>query len=164
MLLEGNRRFGLRTSGLQFFFWLFLLIGGIPQLRAQIRDRHRRQALGQENQYDEYYFASYLIFYIISLAVFILNCYADREPLQTKYPKTQKPFPEKGASFLSRLLFAWFDSMTWKGFRRPLESEDLWDINEEDSSKEIIPIFMKYWDRAVAKANGYNTYVFDIFR
>lgn len=91
-LLELNRKYGLRTSGLQFLFWFFLLICGIPQLRRQINERHTRLADGIENSYDEYHFTSYFIFYITSLAIWILNCYADREPLQTKYPKSQARF------------------------------------------------------------------------
>ncbi|XP_055308510.1 multidrug resistance-associated protein 1-like, partial [Sitodiplosis mosellana] len=82
--------------------------------------------------------------------------YADREPRQTKYPKSNKPYPELGASFLSRLSYAWFDALAWKGYRKPLEQSDLWDMNPEDSSKEVMPVFLKYWDRAVAKASGYN--------
>lgn len=156
MLLEANRRFGLRTSGLQFLFWFFLLICGIPQLRTQIRQRHTRRDNDISDPYSEYFFTSYLIFYIFSLAVFILNCYADREPRQTKYPKSDKPYPELGASFLSRLFYAWFDPLAWKGYRKPLEQTDLWDMNPEDSSKEVMPVFLKYWDRAVAKASGYN--------
>lgn len=156
VLLEANRRFGLRTSGLQFLFWTLLLICGIPQLRTQIRDRHKRQEKDIDDSYEEYFFTSYLIFFIFSLAVWILNCYADKEPLQTKYPKSQKPYPEQGASFLSRLFYTWFDPLAWKGYRRPLEQKDLWDMNPEDSSKEIMPIFLKYWDRSVAKASGYN--------
>lgn len=138
VLLEANRRFGLRTSGLQFLFWFFLLLCGIPQLRTQIQQRHKRQAHGSSNHYDEYYFTSYLIFYIFSLAIWFLNCYADREPLQTKYPKSDKPYPEQGASFLSRLLYTWFDPLAWKGYKTPLEQKDLWDMNPEDSSKEVI--------------------------
>lgn len=155
-LLEGNRRFGLRTSGLQFLFWLLLLICCIPQLRSQIQGRHNRIAHDIDSPLEEFYFASYLIFYIFTLAIWMLNCYADREPLQTKYPKSKKPYPEQGSSFLSRLFYTWFDPLAWKGYRKPLEQPDLWDMNPEDSSKEIMPIFLKYWDRAVAKASGYN--------
>lgn len=113
----------------------------------------------QDDSLAGYAFWSYLIFYIISLAIWILNCYADREPDQTKYPKSKYPYPEQGASFLSRLFYTWFDPLAWKGYRRPLEQKDLWDMNPEDSSKEIMPLFIRYWDRAVAKASGYNLYV-----
>lgn len=145
VLLEANRRYGLRTSGVQFLFWTILLICGIPQLRTQIRGRKLVESHTQNDSYVEYYFWSYLIFYIISLAIWFLNCFADHEPKQMKHPKSENPYPEEGASFLSRLLYTWFDSMAWKGFRRPLEQKDLWDINPKDSSQEIQPLFMKYW-------------------
>lgn len=154
MLLESNRRFGLRTSGLQFLFWFLLLICGIPQLRTQKRDRNERLAGEIDDTNSEYFFASYLIFYILSLAIFILNCYADGEPRQTKYSKPPKPYPEVGASFLSRIVYHWFNPMVWKGYRKPLEETDLWNINPEDSSNEIVAVFLKYWNRAVGKASA----------
>lgn len=128
------------------------MICGIPQLRTQKRDRNERQAGEIDDANSEYFFASYLISYILSLAIFILNCYADGEPRQTKYPKTPKPYPEVGASFLSRILYNWFIPMVWKGYRKPLEGKDLWNINVEDSSNEIVAVFLKYWNRAVGKA------------
>lgn len=66
----------------------------------------------------------------------------------------QRACPETSAGFLSRLFFTWFDPLAWKGYRNPLENKDLWDMNAEDSSKEIMPIFLKYWYRSVAKATG----------
>lgn len=156
VLLEANRRYGLRTSGLQFLFWSILLICGIPQLRSQIQRRKDYRLRDVDDSLREYYFWSYLIFYIVSLALWILNCYADSAPEQTKYPKSKYPYPEQGASFLSRLFYTWFDPLAWKGFRHPLEQKDLWDMNPEDSSKEIMPKFLRFWDRAVAKASGYN--------
>lgn len=154
MLLESNRRFGLRTSGLQFLFWFLLLICGIPQLRTH--NRNERQAGEIDDANSAYFVASYLIFYTLSLAIFILNCYADGEPRQTKYPKTPKPYPEVGASFISRIVYNWFTPMVWKGYRNPLERKDLWNINVKDSSNEVVAVFLKYWNRAVGKASARN--------
>ncbi len=44
--------------------------------------------------------------------------------------------------------------MAWKGYRNPLEQKDLWDMNPEDTSKEVMPLFAKYWNQSVAKAAG----------
>lgn len=66
----------------------------------------------------------------------------------------QRPCPETAASFLSRLFYTWFDALAWKGYRNPLENKDLWDMNEEDTSKEIMPVFNKYWNKSVAKVAG----------
>jgi len=47
------------------------------------------------------------------------------------------------------MVFAWFDKMTWKGFRNPLEVKDLWDLNPEDSATEVVPVFEKHWNRTL---------------
>uniref|UniRef100_A0A671T6J6 ATP-binding cassette, sub-family C (CFTR/MRP), member 2 n=1 Tax=Sinocyclocheilus anshuiensis TaxID=1608454 RepID=A0A671T6J6_9TELE len=45
--------------------------------------------------------------------------------------------PEARATFLSRITFNWFNSMVIKGYKRPLVQEDMWDLNEKDSSQAI---------------------------
>eukprot|EP01046_Picozoa_sp_COSAG06_P088317 COSAG06_NODE_34740_length_470_cov_0.660377_1_plen_75_part_10 len=39
------------------------------------------------------------------------------------------PCPEDTASLLSRALFLWNDELIRKGYERPLQREDVWDIN-----------------------------------
>lgn len=56
------------------------------------------------------------------------------------------------ASYPSRVLFSWFDSLAWTGYRRPLETKDLWNMNYEDSSREVVPVFDKHWERSLIKA------------
>lgn len=55
---------------------------------------------------------------------------------------------------MSKLFFAWFDRLALKGYRNPLEHKDLWDMNPEDTSKEVMPLFAKHWEKSVAKAAG----------
>lgn len=62
-----------------------------------------------------------------------------------KFSKFQKACPEFSCSFLSRILFHWYTSLAWIGFRKPLEYSDLWQLNWHDLSKNIVPIFDKYW-------------------
>lgn len=69
----------------------------------------------------------------------------------------QNPCPEAHSSFLSKIFFAWFDRLAWKGYRNPLVQEDLWEMNPEDTSKEVMPLFAKYWEQSVAKAAGIKT-------
>ena len=61
-------------------------------------------------------------------------------------------YPEISASFLSRLLFAWFDPMAWKGYRHPLDVQDLWDLNPVDTCKEASRDFLEDWGKATTKA------------
>lgn len=66
----------------------------------------------------------------------------------------ERPCPEEGSSFLSKLLFSYFDPLAWTGYRRPLVETDLWDLKPEDSSGEIVPLFDKYWQKTVHKVHG----------
>lgn len=86
--------------------------------------------------------------------MFLLNCIADQAPRQSKYPPAKKPCPEDQSSFLSRLLFTWFDPLAYTGFRRPLVQTDLWDMKPEDSAREVVPLFEKYWHRTLEKHKG----------
>ncbi|KAI7815048.1 ABC subfamily C member [Rhyzopertha dominica] len=148
LLLIYNRKNGIRSSGLQFLFWLLLVICGIPQFRTELRK-------GQDETPRPYYpYVSYLIYYPIVIAIFLLNCFADEAPRRTIFPKTRKPCPEEGSSFLSRLLFSWFDPLAWTGFRRPLETSDLWDMTPENSAQGVVPVFDKYWEKTVKKHQG----------
>jgi len=40
--------------------------------------------------------------------------------------------PELTASFISRLLFAWFDKTVWRGRSKTIDESDVWDLNPED--------------------------------
>ena len=35
--------------------------------------------------------------------------------------------------------------MAWKGYKKPLEVQDLWELNPEDKSRAVVPIFDKHW-------------------
>ncbi|XP_030761803.1 multidrug resistance-associated protein 1 isoform X2 [Sitophilus oryzae] len=152
-LLFFNKKYGLRTSGLLFLFWFFLGLCGAIQFRSEIRNASTKE-------YPESYYSyiTYLVYYPLVILMLLLNCFADRPPKITKYPKTQNPCPEEGASFLSRMVFAWFDRMTWRGFRKPLEAKDLWDMKPEDSAAEIVPVFEKHWKHTVLKSEGGTTH------
>nr|CAD7452936.1 unnamed protein product [Timema tahoe] len=63
------------------------------------------------------------------------------------------PSPFLEASFPSRLYFQWFDRFVWKGYRQPVTRSDLWGLNPEDTSKEVVPLFDKHWKRTLSKVH-----------
>lgn len=65
--------------------------------------------------------------------------------------KTDYPSPEPYAGFIKRILFFWFDPFAWQGYRKSLDVPDIWDINPDDTSNELVPEFDKYWKRNVEK-------------
>lgn len=83
LLLVYNLKRGLRTSGLQFLFWLFLAICGAVQFRTEIRN-------AQEATPKPFFpYISYLAYYSLVLLMVFLNCFADQAPLHSNYGKTE---------------------------------------------------------------------------
>ncbi|XP_058792375.1 multidrug resistance-associated protein 1 isoform X6 [Phymastichus coffea] len=154
-LLFYNKKYGMRTSGLLWMFWLFLSLCGIVQYRRLLRKSDSELRL-----YYEY--VSYMIYFPIVVLLFLLNFLIDAEPKVSEYQPVDKPCPEQSASFPSRLIFGWFDSLAWTGFKRPLEITDLWSMNPVDMAKEIVPKFDKYWNKSLKKVDKqfWNSYTF----
>ncbi|XP_015122091.1 multidrug resistance-associated protein 1 isoform X1 [Diachasma alloeum] len=142
VLVHYNRKMGMRASGLLFLFWSFLALCGIVQFRRILRNW---------DQEDSYWRISYVIYYPIVLALFLLNCLVDDKPKFSEYAEVDKPCPEQSASYPSRMTFAWFDALAWRGFKKPLETSDLWSMNPEDTASEIVPKFDKYWNKSLRK-------------
>lgn len=85
------------------------------------------------------------------------------ESSNTSAPKRKvKPCPEGSSSYLSKLIFFWFESLAWKGWRNPLVDADLWELNEEDLSKTQYPIFAKNWNKVQEKNKGKPVSVFAV--
>ncbi|XP_025986918.1 multidrug resistance-associated protein 1 isoform X4 [Solenopsis invicta] len=145
-LMQYNRKHGMRTSGLLFLFWFLLALCGCVQYRNFVNEFIK----GAEPTYP---LVSYMIYYPIVVILFVLNFLVDAEPKFSEYPTVEMPCPEQSSSFPSRILFAWFDSLAWKGFRKPLETSDLWSMNPEDMATEIVPKFDKYWNKSLRKTD-----------
>ncbi|XP_007933104.1 multidrug resistance-associated protein 1-like [Orycteropus afer afer] len=65
--------------------------------------------------------------------------------------QAQKCSPEKSASFLSKMTYSWFSRIIILGYNKPLEREDLCELNESDSSYTVCPIFEKHWRKEVLR-------------
>ncbi|XP_054263384.1 multidrug resistance-associated protein 1 isoform X4 [Macrosteles quadrilineatus] len=146
-LLWFNRRRGQRSSGLVFMFWFTCCLCGLAQLRSIVLHALRLQKLPEPT----FVSVSYVVYYTACLISFILNFFVEPEPKYSEYPTVERLCPERASSFPSKLTFSWFTPLAWKGYRVPLEAHDLWHMNFEDTAKEIVPRFDKYWDELVAK-------------
>ncbi|XP_049867756.1 multidrug resistance-associated protein 1 isoform X1 [Pectinophora gossypiella] len=146
-LLYYNRKYGMRASGVLFFFWLLLVLAGLPQMRSEIVE-HNQLAYNENVQYN---FVSYMIYYPLIVLMFVLNCFADLPPRDSPYQYEKNQCPESSSGFPSRLMFSWFDPLALTGFRRSLTESDLWALNPPDSSKEVVPRFDKFWHRTLKK-------------
>lgn len=144
-----------------FLFWFFLVIFALPQYRTEIvryMERSERDELTfgtDQIGWADYQFLSYMIYFPLIVAQLVSQLFADKQPTQMRYEqfsvKSEFPNPEIKASFIRKLLFIWFEPFTWKGFRKPLQTEDMWDIRPDDTSRVMVPDFDRHWLDSVAK-------------
>uniref|UniRef100_A0AAG5CWJ4 ABC-type glutathione-S-conjugate transporter n=2 Tax=Anopheles atroparvus TaxID=41427 RepID=A0AAG5CWJ4_ANOAO len=152
VLLFFMRKYGIRTSGTMFMFWFLRMFFGIIQLRTEVMvNDERPNPIGSGDTVDfwEYQFVSYVIQYSLICLVLVMELFPDQAPTFSFHPKTTNLNPEMKSSFFAKLLFLYFDSFAWKGFRKPLTMEEMYDLNPEDTSRELVPPFDKYWNMSV---------------
>nr|XP_021201313.2 multidrug resistance-associated protein 1 isoform X4 [Helicoverpa armigera] len=146
-LLYYNRKYGMRASGVLFFFWLLLILAGLPQLQSEVKAHYNLS----DDENVQYNFVSYMVYYPLIILMFLLNCFADLPPKDTPYKYEKNQCPENASGFPSRLTYSWFDPLALTGFRRSLTEEDLWALNPQDSSTEVVPKFDKFWEKSLRK-------------
>ncbi|KAK7601472.1 hypothetical protein V9T40_008913 [Parthenolecanium corni] len=141
-LTRENMKYGIRSSGILFLFSFLLVLCGAPKYRTDIMNSRNIDFLPLLN---------YILYYPIAVAVLFLNCFSDARPETTKYPIPKDVCPENHSSFLSKLLFAWFDKLAWKGYRKPLVNDDLWSLDYDNTSAAIVGKFENSWLRTLEK-------------
>ncbi|XP_074015050.1 ATP-binding cassette sub-family C member 2 isoform X2 [Numenius arquata] len=146
LLIHDARRFCLcRDSGVLFCFWVLSLLCGILPFQSLLR-----RAL-QEPISNVPRFVLFFIFYGLQFLLFLVSGYSDIAP-ETK--EIAKKNPEVTASFLSSITFEWYTSIVFKGYRKPLEVEDVWELKDKDKTQAIYTAFEKNMKTAVRKAQA----------
>ncbi|XP_039477391.1 canalicular multispecific organic anion transporter 1-like isoform X2 [Oreochromis aureus] len=133
---EGLRREGAIDSASLFLFWLLLVVCDIFPFQTLLREALR---LGEVRDVPR--FSLFYISFGLELIALVLSTMADIPPEAKDLIKKN---PEAGAPFLSRITFNWLNSMVLKGYKQPLVQEDMWDLNESDSTAFINERFQHF--------------------
>ncbi|KAF3708249.1 Canalicular multispecific organic anion transporter 1 [Channa argus] len=139
-----RRREGAVDSTSLFIFWLLLVLCDIFPFQTLLREALR---LGEVKDVPR--FCLFYISFALELIALVLSALADI-PVETK--ELAKQNPEAGASFLSRITFNWFHSMVVKGYKQPLTQEDMWELNEKDSTAYINQRFQNFMQAELGAA------------
>uniref|UniRef100_A0A9J8BGV1 ABC-type glutathione-S-conjugate transporter n=1 Tax=Cyprinus carpio carpio TaxID=630221 RepID=A0A9J8BGV1_CYPCA len=131
-------------SGSLFVFWLLQVVCAVFQFQSLLRD-----ALNKEEIADLPRFCLFYISYGLQLIALVLSAIADVSP---EVKRMSQMNPEARATFLSRITFNWFNSMVIKGYKRPLVQEDMWDLNEKDSTQAFCQGFEEVMAKELIKA------------
>ncbi|NXN35985.1 MRP1 protein, partial [Rhinoptilus africanus] len=145
-LIQYERIKGVQSSGVMMIFWLISLSCATVAFRSKII-----HALNMGAEVDAFRFVTFCVYFILLLVQLILCCFPERPPLFSETVNDPNPCPEFSASFLSRITFWWITGLMVQGYRRPLEAKDLWSLNKEDTSEEIVPGLARNWAKEWAK-------------
>ncbi|XP_051703446.2 multidrug resistance-associated protein 1 [Oryctolagus cuniculus] len=146
-LIQLERRKGVQSSGILLTFWLIALLCALAILRSKTMT-----ALKEDAHVDLFRDVTFYIYCCLVLAQLVLSCFSDRSPLFSETINDPNPCPESGASFLSRITFWWITGLMVRGYRQPLTSNDLWSLNKEDTSEQVVPVLVKNWKKECAKS------------
>nr|XP_034987531.1 multidrug resistance-associated protein 6-like [Zootoca vivipara] len=144
-LTQMERLKGVQSSGVLLVFWLLFFLSSIIPFSSKIQ-----HAVGfREGSFHRV--SSYVRFTLVVLEL-ILCCFVDHPPFFSKVGNDANPCPEAGASFVSKITFWWFAGLLWKGYRQPLQAEDLWSLARENSSEDIVTKIEDAWNEHCARA------------
>ena len=54
------------------------------------------------------------------------------------FAEKRHPAREESASFISKITFSYIDALIYKGYQKPLEEDDIWDLSECDKTSNIM--------------------------
>ncbi|CAH1794809.1 unnamed protein product, partial [Owenia fusiformis] len=145
LFIQWERIRGIRSSGYLFCFWLLVIIGNIFIYKSKIED-----VISKGDNADVFRFVTFTLHYVLVLVQAVLASLVDAVPENLDIP--ENACPEEHSSFLSRITFWWFTRLVVKGYKKALEIEDLWGINREDLSKNVVRKFQAAWMQEMAKS------------
>uniref|UniRef100_A0A8B9LI33 ABC-type glutathione-S-conjugate transporter n=1 Tax=Astyanax mexicanus TaxID=7994 RepID=A0A8B9LI33_ASTMX len=139
-IIQWERVRGCRSSVVLFLYWLLGVICSLVPLRAKIQ-----LAVEQGFSPDIVHYLAFFAYFALQLAQLFLSCFADQAPPgkvalkvgeRTASAPAQTAHPESPHCLLN---------FQWKGYRTPLQAEDLWSLREEDTSDKIISDLEEEW-------------------
>ncbi|NXR75548.1 MRP1 protein, partial [Pycnonotus jocosus] len=145
-LIQYERIKGVQSSGVMTIFWFISLLCATVIFISKIK-----HALNTGADGDAFRYSTFCIYFILVLVELVLCCLPEQPPLFSETVNDPNPCPEFSASFLSRITFWWITGLMIRGYRSPLEAKDLWSLNKEDKSEEIVPGLARNWAKEWSK-------------
>ncbi|XP_053494146.1 multidrug resistance-associated protein 1 [Ictalurus furcatus] len=139
-IVQWERVRGCRSSVVLFLYWLLSVVCSLVPLRAKIQ-----LAVEQGLTPDIVHYLAFFSYFALQLAQLFLSCFADQAPPGKAILQVRNACPVQDASFLSKMLFWWFSGLVVKGYRTPLQAEDLWCLRDEDTSHKILSDLEEEW-------------------
>uniref|UniRef100_A0A8C3LXD3 Canalicular multispecific organic anion transporter 2 n=1 Tax=Chrysolophus pictus TaxID=9089 RepID=A0A8C3LXD3_CHRPC len=128
LLIQYERLRGVQSSGVLIIFWFLSVFCAMGPFWSKIMTTTAGIILSPGILFRS---ATFYIYFVLLIIELILSCFKEKPPFFS-------PAGTDPSGFLSRLTFWWFTSFAILGYKKPLEDKDLWSLNEDDISKNIV--------------------------
>ncbi|NXJ08863.1 MRP3 protein, partial [Odontophorus gujanensis] len=142
LLIQYERLRGVQSSGVLIIFWFLSVLCALGPFRSKIIT-----TTAQNHVNERFRSATFYIYFVLIIIELILSCFKEKPPFFSPAITDPNSSPELTSGFLSRLTFWWFTSFAILGYKKPLEEKDLWSLNEDDISKNIVQKLSREWDK-----------------
>uniref|UniRef100_A0A8C3M2P1 Canalicular multispecific organic anion transporter 2 n=1 Tax=Chrysolophus pictus TaxID=9089 RepID=A0A8C3M2P1_CHRPC len=146
LLIQYERLRGVQSSGVLIIFWFLSVFCAMGPFWSKIMT-----TTAQGEIFFLFRSATFYIYFVLLIIELILSCFKEKPPFFSPAGTDPNPSPELTSGFLSRLTFWWFTSFAILGYKKPLEDKDLWSLNEDDISKNIVQKLSREWDKEKAE-------------
>ncbi|CAI4222681.1 unnamed protein product [Auanema sp. JU1783] len=145
MMISMNevRKAGIHSSGTLFLSWLAFVICGTPELVVWITMAPNPDIVSNRSSSR---FVAFLVYYAMLIVQLFFHLFSD--PL-TIFGKDENNCPEATASFLNRTFLWWMNPIISKGREKPLEVEDLFELDDEMQPESLTKKWKVHWGNAL---------------
>uniref|UniRef100_A0A8R1E0R9 Uncharacterized protein n=1 Tax=Caenorhabditis japonica TaxID=281687 RepID=A0A8R1E0R9_CAEJA len=142
------RRAGIHSSGALFCIWMFFAVFAIPEFYQWMNTGSQPELVAR---IDFFRYVAYLTYFPLVVAEFVLHFVSDPFPMPKSYQNLK--CPEENANFISRQLLSWFTQIISLGSKRPLEVEDVFDLDSQMDQEYLKSVWKTEWLKESEKAN-----------
>eukprot|EP00106_Octopus_bimaculoides_P021554 XP_014788996.1 PREDICTED: multidrug resistance-associated protein 1-like [Octopus bimaculoides] len=145
VLTEIERRRGMLSSVILFIFWFMQLIVNIIPFysKIELKEYEENEEHKNGNKID---FVLFYIMYAIIIVQFILYSIAETHLIRNhRKVENITHNPEYYAAFISRLTFSWLNKLIKSAHDKPLQEEEMFELNPSDQADVVLPKFRKNW-------------------
>ncbi|XP_052261658.1 multidrug resistance-associated protein 1-like isoform X6 [Dreissena polymorpha] len=163
LVVHFERKNSVRSSGFLFIFWFLLVLVSIVTFRSKIRvaylegERRRNAPYLGQGEIDVFGYVTFYLMFAVMLALLVISCIIDKQPVGAVPLEDQNPCPEWNVSFLSRITFWWFNGLVILGYKRALVQTDLWNLNPNDKCSSVMPKFDAHLQAEMQKCKASNS-------
>ncbi|XP_066990041.1 multidrug resistance-associated protein 1-like [Macrobrachium rosenbergii] len=130
LMLTASRSHGCRNSALLWFYWLSMVVCGLPKLCTVVLGAFSKEITAEN-------VTLYVIHYVGIVLRFTISCFADNPPL----PEGEDLHPSQKSSFINQISFHWCSNLVWKGWKKPLVADNLWRLPRNCSSRHCLGLW-----------------------